>query len=39
MPTNECKDAFANAVAFKHENSEEKTAYAACIYHVNENTL
>jgi hypothetical protein len=39
MPTNECKDAFANAVAFKHENSEEKTACAACIYHVNENTL
>jgi hypothetical protein len=39
MPTNECADALANAIAFKHENTKEKTACAACIYHVNENTL
>jgi len=32
MPTNECADALANAIAFKHENTEEKTACAARIY-------
>jgi hypothetical protein len=36
MSTN---DTLANAVAFKHENSEEKAASAARIYHVNKNTL
>jgi hypothetical protein len=38
-PTNEYKDAVANAIAFKHDNPSKKQATSAQIYHVNPNTM
>ena len=34
-PTNEYKEAIANAIAFKHDNPSEKQATSTWIYYVN----
>jgi transposase len=39
MPSDEYREAFSNATAFKQENPEEKTTAAAQIYQVNNSSV